>query len=414
MNNFFSTFAILFLCVLSYYFLPITNAASPSITSFLVANPTSLSSGESALLTWSSEGASSCTGVGFSTGGRVRGSVIVTPTISTTYGLSCSNGFENAVVATVVSVNDILSVSCSGLPSPGTVYSPVTWSAFVSGGTGDYTYTWAGTDGLVGTAPSLTKSYSTTGIKKAVLIVSSGNESVRTACDGTLCQESSCECFGDQCGVSVEEGDRIDLAARAPVLGSGLNVAGSDVSFQGLITNNGNKSVRAPFQNRFQIDIGGDGTYDLTLDTPREVHTVPLRWIETVMSPVWKNIPSGTHFVRFCVDVPPYPNGSLNETRENNNCGQTLVFAVSGSNSRPSIQVEPQIVKKGDRVVVSWNAKDVDSCVVSGPGVSATGLTGSLFSTVTENATYLITCKRGSSTYKASAEARVGSGFEER
>ena len=100
--------------------------------------------------------------------------------------------------------------------------------------------------------------------------------------------------FGDQCGVSVEEGDRIDLAARAPVLGSGLNVAGSDVSFQGLITNNGNKSVRAPFQNRFQIDIGGDGTYDLTLDTPREVHTVPLRWIETVMSPVWKNIPSGT------------------------------------------------------------------------------------------------------------------------
>lgn len=402
------------MCFSLFLFFSHTNAVSPVITSFLVANPSSLSSGESALLTWSSEGAFGCTGVGFSTGGRTRGSVIVTPKISTTYGLSCTNGVENAVAGTLVAVNDILSVSCSGLPNPGTVFSPITWSASVSGGTGEYTYEWVGSDGLSGTAPLLLRSYNSTGIKKAILVVTSGDTSVRTACDGTLCQESSCECFGDQCGVPVEEGDRVDVAARAPVLGSGLNVAGSDVAFQGLITNNGNQSIRAIFQNRFQIDIGGDGTYDLTLDTPKELHTVPLRGLETVTSPLWKNIPTGTHFVRFCTDVPPYPYGSLSEVRENNNCSQALVFAVSGSNSRPSIRVEPQVVKKGGTVVVSWVAESVDSCFVSGPGVAATGLTGSLFSKVSEHSTFTITCKRNGAVYKASAEVRLSSGFEER
>lgn len=414
MNNFFLKTICLTGCLSLVCFFPVTNAVSPTVSSFLVANPNSLSFGESALLTWSSEGAFGCTGVGFSTGGRSQGSVIVTPKISTTYGLSCTNGVENTVVGTLVAVNDILSVSCSGLPNPGTVFSPVTWSASVSGGTGEYTYAWAGSDGLSGTAPSLSRSYNSTGIKKGVLVVTSGDFSVRTACDGTLCQESSCECFGDQCGVPIEEGDRVDLAARAPVLGSGLNVAGSDVSFQGLITNNGNQSVRSVFQNRFQVDIGGDGTYDLTLDTPKELHTVPLRGLETVMSPLWKNIPTGTHFVRFCADVPPYPNGFLSEVRENNNCSQALVFAVSGSNSRPLIRVEPQVVKKGGTVVVSWVADSVDSCFVSGPGVAATGLTGSLFSKVNENATFTITCKRDGSIYKSSTDVRLTSGFEER
>lgn len=56
---------------------------------------------------------------------------------------------------------------------PYRVNNPITWtSENVTGGTPPYSYEWSGTDGLSGTGPSVVKTYSTTGIKTASLVVS--------------------------------------------------------------------------------------------------------------------------------------------------------------------------------------------------------------------------------------------------
>ena len=64
----------------------------------LVATPDRISSGESALLTWSSQGATSCSGIGFNTGGAIQNTtgVSVSPTVNTTYTLNCTDGTNSA------------------------------------------------------------------------------------------------------------------------------------------------------------------------------------------------------------------------------------------------------------------------------------------------------------------------------
>lgn len=65
-------------------------AAPTQVTASLVANPNAIVRGENSLLTWSSTGATSCTGTNFSTGGATSGSVRVTPPQTTTYSVTCT------------------------------------------------------------------------------------------------------------------------------------------------------------------------------------------------------------------------------------------------------------------------------------------------------------------------------------
>ena len=64
-----------------------------------------------------------------------------------------------------------LSASCSGAPGNPYTGQAVTWSSSVPSGTGSYTYSWSGTDGLSGSSASVQKTYTTTGQKSATLTV---------------------------------------------------------------------------------------------------------------------------------------------------------------------------------------------------------------------------------------------------
>ncbi|MCC7436636.1 hypothetical protein IT402_02045 [Candidatus Nomurabacteria bacterium] len=68
--------------------------AGPGITVELTATPDRINSGETSTLTWISSGATSCSGIGFNTGGATNNSigVIVSPTTNTTYTINCING----------------------------------------------------------------------------------------------------------------------------------------------------------------------------------------------------------------------------------------------------------------------------------------------------------------------------------
>ncbi len=131
-------------------------------TATLTAAPSTIHSGDSALLTWSSAYATSCTGTGFSTGGATFGSVSVTPSSNQTYSVSCNLGSLVATDSETVTVIPPLSsstVSCSASPTSALVGQSVQWTSLVSGGVSPYTYFWSG-DGDISGATSANPSLS--------------------------------------------------------------------------------------------------------------------------------------------------------------------------------------------------------------------------------------------------------------
>ena len=96
----------------------LTITASSQATASLSANPTSISSGQSSTLTWSSTNAASCIGTNFSTGNATSGSTSVSPTSTTTYTVTCATAQASATVTvggpqTATAIN-IGSNGCSG------------------------------------------------------------------------------------------------------------------------------------------------------------------------------------------------------------------------------------------------------------------------------------------------------------
>ncbi|HEX7724491.1 MAG TPA: hypothetical protein VF438_02005 [Candidatus Paceibacterota bacterium] len=80
-----------------------------------------------------------------------------------------------------------LDVACYPDPSSASINQPVNWRAEVTGGTGQYTYSWAGSNDLTGNSSSVIKYYSTAGTKSAIVtVVSSDGRASTRACSATL------------------------------------------------------------------------------------------------------------------------------------------------------------------------------------------------------------------------------------
>lgn len=93
--------------------------ASPTAT--LSLSPTSITAGQSATLVWNSANASSCVGNGFSTSSSTSGSVLVSPTSSTSYSINCGGAIANAQlnVSPVVTSPPPPPLVTSTIPLPG-------------------------------------------------------------------------------------------------------------------------------------------------------------------------------------------------------------------------------------------------------------------------------------------------------
>ncbi len=441
---------------------------SSALTSAITANAIALTLGDSSLLTWSSTGATNCTGTGFAAGAGTSGSSLVAPVVTTDYFITCAastgtwqsltqyttalscpvsettvqntysalpdcpsspsgtactggvckvntvascsietdvyecrDGYGNTLASTTDSVRvdviDVLAVSCEAVPSTATIDEEVLWTSTATGGVGGYTYDWTGTDGISGDSQTVAHTYSSAGEKTATLTVVSADETVVVSCDP----------------VTVTEGTDTDLSAQTPTLYSGVNEVGNAVTFQGILTNEGNNTVSGSFQNRFQVDIDADGSYDLNLDAPTDSYTIPVGGTATVVSPEWTDLPAGLHRVRFCADLPPYTDGAVAEVNENNNCSGELTVAVGDSLLALSIDASSERVIRGSTVTITWAAVNADSCSVTGTGLSSTELSGSVPVTVTSEGTYTITCTRGGLTQSESVTVRLAPRYEE-
>lgn len=76
----------------------------PVVTVSLAANPQSISAGQSSTLAWSSTNATSCTGSGFTASG-ISGSAVVSPSVTTSYSITCTAGEDPATAMATVSVS---------------------------------------------------------------------------------------------------------------------------------------------------------------------------------------------------------------------------------------------------------------------------------------------------------------------
>ncbi|MES2314359.1 MAG: hypothetical protein V4524_00265 [Patescibacteria group bacterium] len=79
-----------------------------------------------------------------------------------------------------------LYVQCYPQPLTANVGDSATWVSNISGGNGSFSYSWSGTDGLVGAGPSIAKVYYTSGSKSATLTVTSGSQTKSVSCSGTV------------------------------------------------------------------------------------------------------------------------------------------------------------------------------------------------------------------------------------
>lgn len=80
-------------------------SSPPAPTASLSASPSSITSGQSSTLTWSSTNATSCTGMNLNTGGATNGSASVTPGVTTSYSVSCSGAGGSATSGATVTVS---------------------------------------------------------------------------------------------------------------------------------------------------------------------------------------------------------------------------------------------------------------------------------------------------------------------
>ena len=85
--------------------------------------------------------------------------------------------------------------------------------------------------------------------------------------------------------------------------------------------------------------------------------------------------------------------GTTQYTVQCSNGGQSTV-SVTVSSAIMNISANPALVRSGGTSVISWSASNVNSCTVTGTGISASGLSGSATTpAITAETTYTLTCQ---------------------
>jgi hypothetical protein len=111
--------------------------------------------------------------------------------------------------------NNNLVVSCNVNPSEAETGDYLNWSANATGGTGSYTYSWSGTDGLYGNVANVSKSYNDEGTKTGYITVTSGTQTVTQSCTARIDDDNNSNSNDDldvSCYASPEDpqiGERV-------------------------------------------------------------------------------------------------------------------------------------------------------------------------------------------------------------
>jgi hypothetical protein len=100
-------------------------------------------------------------------------------------------------------------------------------------------------------------------------------------------------------------------------------VEGGSVSFTGKVKNQGDAGTTATFNITFMVDIGNDGSTDLTIGPTPTVAGLTVGAEKTITSGVWNSLPPGTHKVTMCADQ--LGSSVTNEFFTGNNCSSQVI-----------------------------------------------------------------------------------------
>lgn len=136
-----------------------------------------------------------------------------------------------------------LYVSCQANSSYISTGDRVTWTAYVSGGSGSYRYDWDGTDNLSGSSRTTSKTYTRSGSKRASVNVRSGSREVTRECSPYLTVRE--DSYNDNYNYNnnyYAPAPVINPAANAPVscFANTTNVAAGEPVTWTVLVNSGN------------------------------------------------------------------------------------------------------------------------------------------------------------------------------
>lgn len=108
------------------------------------------------------------------------------------------------------------------------------------------------------------------------------------------------------------------------------------------------------------------------------------------------------------------PSNTTSYTVVCNSSGSSANLTVTVYNPSLTISASPTRVRSGNASIITWSASSVDSCSVSGPGISASGLSGSQSTGgLTNQSTYTLTCTTEGGSISASVIVTIAPAFEE-
>jgi hypothetical protein len=330
------------------------------------------------------------------------------------YSISCGGVTSNSVVVNV----GLPSATCASSASGNTI----TWTATpspVAGGAISYTYSWSGTDALSGITNPISKTYSTSGVKTANVVVT-GTGSRTTA---------PISCNGGS-GVTIKPDLIPNNPPNAPTIISGTTnpngsyVIGTDISFNVQPKNIGATFTTPNFTVKLQKKTAGsaDTSYVDTASTATVTGgLVSNTFVDKTIAytSLVGDTNGGGYDFRYCVDS----TNAVDESNEGNNCsGQissvrfepVFVPVVSGVSSSATCSVDGI-----GRLNVSWSSvanvdgyrvyRGASSTFVAGAGNLVATVSTNYFTdsglTIGTNYFYKVIAYRGSSTSAAASTA---------
>lgn len=239
-------------------------------------------------------------------------------------GGGCTTRSGSNFICTSTTQNPLLSADdCTSTPTPGQINNPVTWSVSnVFGGTGTFTYTWSGDDGLTSTTSNTTsrsnsvnKTYTDigTGTKKASVTISSGTSTP----------------ISKSCSITITAPD-----LQVETLSSVTAEVNNAVGISATVKNYGDGTTGVSSTTRLQIDTNKDNNYTDTTDISSDKTTGILSAggsATHTWSAVWTPTAAGTYNYQVCADATK----AVTESDENNNCQASTIIVTAAATTLP-------------------------------------------------------------------------------
>lgn len=380
-------------------------------TASLSASPTTVTSGGSTNLTWSSTGATTCTGTNFSTGGAPSGGpVSVSPTSDTTYRIDCTGPGGSTYAQVTVPVSTprpdlTVNASTALTATAGQAFSiPATISNVASGSTvigfsNYYRVCDSGCTSYDQSGTSATAAMAAGSPPRAITFTHTISAAAGTyyymVCTDTPANQVAESNEGNNCSgwnaITLAAAPQADLTAGAVIFTPSTVAAGTAINFSAQAFNNGN-ATSGSFPMLFQIQSGAsvNSSYVGPLAASGSAWT---GYDYTFSS-------AGTYQVRACANKNTSGTFITTESDYTNNCSAYSSVVVTAAVVPPppsaptcALFANPTSVATGGTSSLTWSSSNATSCTGSNFSTGgATSNSSGVTVTPSGNTTYGLTC----------------------